>query len=269
MLRCLEVKAGRRYPTAAQLAHDLRHPDQVALTARGEKLETDGFFAVLKRKGEPPMSLIDSPPPRDAEASDAPIVGVAVNLDDMTPELADKLRRTALRILERSPDARLAVLNVLKLNRIALDQTLDEQGHNKHVQRLVGLKDWARPMKLERGPHHLPCAGGDRSRGDDPRLCARQQRRSHHHGRARQFHHAQDPRQRVGQGRGGGALHRHRGEEPQPRGVISPAVAPGRAGNRMTKRVPFSLRIGIVVAELLREGADEPAAHACFGRPWA
>jgi nucleotide-binding universal stress UspA family protein len=43
------------------------------------------------------------------------------------------------------------VLNVLKLNRIALDQTLDEQGHNKHVQRLVGLKDWARPMKLEEG----------------------------------------------------------------------------------------------------------------------
>jgi eukaryotic-like serine/threonine-protein kinase len=151
ILRCLEVKAGRRYPTAAQLAHDLRHPDQVVVTARGEKRDSDGFFAALKRRGESPLSLIDSPPPRDMRASDSPIVGVAVNLEDMTPELADKLRRTALRILERSPDARLAVLNVLKLNRIALDQTLDEQGHNKHVQRLVGLKDWARPMKLGDG----------------------------------------------------------------------------------------------------------------------
>ena len=151
ILRCLEVKAGRRYPTAAQLAHDLRHPDLVVVTARGEKLEPDGFFAVLKRRGEPETSHIDQPPPREAEASDAPIVSVAVNLDDMTPELADKLRRTALRILERSPDARLAVLNVLKLNRIALDQTLDDEGHNKHVQRLVGLKDWARPMKLGDG----------------------------------------------------------------------------------------------------------------------
>jgi len=28
------VKAGRRYPTPAQLAHDLRNPDQVQLTAR-------------------------------------------------------------------------------------------------------------------------------------------------------------------------------------------------------------------------------------------
>lgn len=151
ILRCLEVKAGRRHPTAAQLAHDLRHPDQVTRTARAAKRESDGFFAVLKRRGEPATSLIDDPPPRHAEASDAPIVGVAVNLDDMTPDLAEKLRQTARRILERSPEARLAVLNVLKLNRIALDQTLDEQGHNKHVQRLVGLKDWARPLKLAEG----------------------------------------------------------------------------------------------------------------------
>lgn len=151
VLRCLEVKASRRYPTAAQLAHDLRHPDQVALTARAQKLNRDGFFAVLKRKGEPQMSLIDRPPPREAEASDAPIVAVAVNLDDMTPGLADTLRQTASRILERSPQARLAVLNVLKLNRIAMDHTLDAEGNNKHVQRLVTLKDWARPMKLEQG----------------------------------------------------------------------------------------------------------------------
>ena len=69
----------------------------------------------------------------------------------MTPALADTLRRTALRVLERAPQARLAVLNVLKLNRIALDQTLDDDGNNKHVQRLVMLKDWARLMNLDQG----------------------------------------------------------------------------------------------------------------------
>ena len=148
VLRCLEVKAGRRYPNAAQLAHDLRHPDQVRLTARAEKRERDGFFAVLRRRGEGADMLIDPPIGRAIEASDAPIVAAAINLDDMTAELAEQLRRSALRILERSPDARLAVLNVLKLNRIALDQTLDDEGHNKHIQRLVELKDWARPMNL-------------------------------------------------------------------------------------------------------------------------
>ena len=151
VLRCLEVKAGRRYPNAAQLAHDLRHPDQVRLTARAEKRDRDGFFAVLRRRGEGADMLIDPPIGRAIEASDAPIVAAAINLDDMTAELAEQLRRSALRILERSPDARLAVLNVLKLNRIALDQTLDDEGHNKHIQRLVELKDWARPMKLSPG----------------------------------------------------------------------------------------------------------------------
>ncbi|HEY5215606.1 MAG TPA: universal stress protein, partial [Pseudolabrys sp.] len=29
------------------------------------------------------------------------------------------------------------------------DTTLDELGHNKHVDRIVGLKDWAEPLKLE------------------------------------------------------------------------------------------------------------------------
>lgn len=151
VLRCLEVRAGRRHPSAAQLAHDLRNPDQVTLTARAGKLTQDGFFAVLKRKGEPPSSLIDKPPADEAELSDAPIVAVALNLDDLTPELSDKLRRTASRILERSPQARLACLNVQKLNRLAMDSSLDEEGNNKHVQRLVGLKDWAQGLKLEQG----------------------------------------------------------------------------------------------------------------------
>ena len=151
VLRCLEVKASRRFPTAAQLAHALRNSAQVKLTARAERHQRDGFFTVLKRKGEPLFSLIDRPPTHLPEASDAPIVGLAVNLDDMTPELGDTLRRTALRILEGAPQARLALLNVLKLNCIAMDQTLDADGNNKHVQRLVGLKDWARPMKIEEG----------------------------------------------------------------------------------------------------------------------
>ncbi len=35
-----------------------------------------------------------------------------------------------------------------KLGR-TLDRSLDEQGHNKHVDRLVALKHWASPLKLD------------------------------------------------------------------------------------------------------------------------
>ena len=145
VLRCLEVKAGRRYPSAAQLAFDLRNPSQVALTGRAAKLKQDSFFAVLKRKSEPESALIDRPL---LSAADAPIVAVAINLEETESQLSDSLRRTAKRILERSADARLACLNVLKLHRIAMDSSLDEDGNNKHVQRLVGLKDWAHGLDL-------------------------------------------------------------------------------------------------------------------------
>jgi non-specific serine/threonine protein kinase/protein-serine/threonine kinase len=152
VLRCLEVKASRRHPSAAQLAQDLRHPDQVALTTRAERLERDSFFAVLKRKSEPADTLVDKPPRESgAGATPAPIVTVAINLDDLTPDLAELMRDAARGVLARLPEARLACLNVQKLNRIALDSSLDEEGNNKHVQRLVSLKDWAHPLNLVAG----------------------------------------------------------------------------------------------------------------------
>jgi nucleotide-binding universal stress UspA family protein len=38
---------------------------------------------------------------------------------------------------------------VLKLGRVTIDRTLDEEGNNKHVGRLVTLKHWAAPLRLD------------------------------------------------------------------------------------------------------------------------
>jgi non-specific serine/threonine protein kinase/protein-serine/threonine kinase len=59
------------------------------------------------------------------------------------------LRQTAQRILATLPEARLVCLNVLKLGRLTIDRTLDDEGHNKHVDRLVALKHWASPLTLD------------------------------------------------------------------------------------------------------------------------
>ena len=40
-------------------------------------------------------------------------------------------------------------LNVLKLGRITIDRTLDEQGNNKHIDRMVALRHWAQPLELD------------------------------------------------------------------------------------------------------------------------
>ena len=49
ILRALVVDPMRRYQTAAQMAFDLGHPQQVKLTARAHKLKRDGWLQVWDR----------------------------------------------------------------------------------------------------------------------------------------------------------------------------------------------------------------------------
>jgi nucleotide-binding universal stress UspA family protein len=76
-------------------------------------------------------------------------VAVALDAKEGSAELNEALRITADRFLKTVPSARLACLNVLKLGRVTIDRTLDEEGNNKHVDRLVTLKHWASPLKLD------------------------------------------------------------------------------------------------------------------------
>jgi eukaryotic-like serine/threonine-protein kinase len=149
VLRCLEIEPVWRYPTASQLAFDLGHPDQVKLTARAERTKRDPLSTVWRRRFN--QGLTQPKPKSDmaAQLAASPILAVAIDTAEGSEEINRALRRTAERILATLPSARLACVNVLKLGRITIDRTLDEQGHNKHVDRLVALKHWASPLKLD------------------------------------------------------------------------------------------------------------------------
>jgi eukaryotic-like serine/threonine-protein kinase len=149
VLRCLEIEPAWRYPTAAQLAFDLGHPNQVKLTARSERLKVDPLTSVLRRRFNRDLTRPRTQPTLAAQLASAPILAVAIDLTEGPASLNDELRITAERILATLPSARLACLNVLKLGRITLDKTLDEHGHSKHIDRLVALRHWAEPLKLE------------------------------------------------------------------------------------------------------------------------
>jgi nucleotide-binding universal stress UspA family protein len=84
-----------------------------------------------------------------AQLAAGPIVAVALDTAEGSDALNEALRVTAQRILATLPSARLACVNVLKLGRITIDRTLDEQGNNKHIDRLVLLRHWASPLKLD------------------------------------------------------------------------------------------------------------------------
>ena len=148
VLRCLEIEPAWRYPTAAQLAFDLSHPDAVKLTARSERLRRDPFSTVLRRRFNTDLTQA-SAKPLAAQLSAAPIIAVAIDLDEESAAINEALRVAAGRVLGILPSARLACLNVLKVGRLTIDTTLDAQGHNKQIARLVGLRHWAGPLKLD------------------------------------------------------------------------------------------------------------------------
>ena len=149
VLRCLEIEPVWRYPTASQLAFELAHPDQIKLTARSERAKRDSLSTVWRRRFN--RGLTQPKPKSDVAAhlAASPIVAVAVDTLEGAPALNEALRVTTARILATLPSARLACVNVLKLGRITIDRTLDKEGHNKHVERLVALKHWASPLKLD------------------------------------------------------------------------------------------------------------------------
>ena len=149
VLRCLEIEPAWRYPTAAQLAFDLSYPTQVKLTKRSERLKRDPLTTVLRRRFNQGATRPYAKQALAAQLSSAPIVAVAIDLAEGSAALNDALRVTAGRILATLPAARLACLNVLKQGRLTIDFTLDAQGHNRQIDRLVGLRNWAEPLKLQ------------------------------------------------------------------------------------------------------------------------
>ncbi|WP_426407968.1 serine/threonine protein kinase [Bradyrhizobium ganzhouense] len=149
VLRCLEIEPEWRYPTASQLAFDLAYPDQVRLTARSERMKRDPWTVAWRRRFNQDVKQPRAKSDVAEQIASSPILAVALDTMEGAPELNEALRMTTERILATLPSARLACLNVLKLNRIAIDRTLDEQGSNKHIDRLVALRHWAMPLKLD------------------------------------------------------------------------------------------------------------------------
>ena len=146
ILRCLEVDVRRRYQTAAQVAWDLQHPDQMALTARAARIHRDGPLTVLRRWSRSLGAGGDRAQSVAGQLSRAPTILLAIDVNQGSPALLDALRITTRRLFETEPASRLACITVLKTSRLAIDFTVDAEGRNLRVIRLVELKHWARPL---------------------------------------------------------------------------------------------------------------------------
>ena len=128
------------------------------------------------------------------------------------------------------PGARFAIVNVLKQRRIGIDTTLDEEGRNKHVTRLVELKHWAQPLAI--GETRLTFHVLQATHPAEALLAYAEANHVDHVviGARNGFRAPLAPRERLGRGRGEGGLLRH--------GRAS-AASPGAPGERHGRTGPL------------------------------
>ena len=148
ILRCLEARSDARYQSAAQVAFDLRNPDQVRLTARATKSTRAGLLTQARRwwnaRAEHPVS---SRRP-NVQAGVAPIIMVAVDTTHPNDERQPALQRTIAQVLSLSAEFRLVCVSVIRAGPVAESNSETERAPGIHLEHLVRLRHWVEPLRL-------------------------------------------------------------------------------------------------------------------------
>ena len=146
ILHCLEPDARRRPGSAAQLAFDLAHPQQLPTTERGERLKRSGWRTRLARWMRMAAYEPAPCPPPSAQIANAPIVLTAV------PPRPGERERTLAAMTRRaaSAEGESRVVCVTVIKRLPDWGTSDphQTSAREHLRQLVELRQWARALEL-------------------------------------------------------------------------------------------------------------------------
>lgn len=165
VLRCLEVRPDLRYATAAQLAHDLAHPDLIPLTERAGRLKRGGPFEVVRRWlraiGE------ERPVPASPARHLAHAPHVLVAIDPVQPDeaLAEAMRGALRRARIAEPDLRVTLMAVLAPQPFGEESAIELE-HSRQSALLIELRHWAAPLGLPPDKLRIHLAEGGDAAGD-------------------------------------------------------------------------------------------------------
>lgn len=142
ILQCLEPEAANRPASAAHLAFDLGHPEQVLVGERGQRTQRTPWTAQLRRWIRA-AGLQYQPSPLPSErVGEVPIVMAAVPHHDTSDAALYALREAVKRSLGIRPGARLACVTVIATPGVQQDETAL---HRQHAEQ---LRQWARGLDL-------------------------------------------------------------------------------------------------------------------------
>ena len=147
VLRCLAPEAAQRYPSAAHVAFDLEHPEQIKVTQRGRQVQGTPFFAHVKRWLKAAGMHYQPSPLPSQQIDEVPILMVAVPHNEASDATLYSLRQAVARSLGIRPGARLAVVTVISPHQTSTSES-DKSETSVHRQYLSMLQQWAQPLDL-------------------------------------------------------------------------------------------------------------------------
>lgn len=148
ILRCLEQDAAARYPSAAHIALDLRHPEQMALSARAERTKGVGFFVNLACWWRAHRGRISLATGNRIAVPAAPVIMVAVDTEHPDDERHSPLQWTTGQILSLNPEFRLLCVSVVKSVPVAEGLVDTESTMRKHLEHKTRLRHWVQPLNV-------------------------------------------------------------------------------------------------------------------------
>ena len=152
ILKCLAPEAANRYSSAAHLAFDFTHFDQILITKeRGLKLKATSFKTHFIRWLQSAGREYQPSPFPTYQIEQVPIIMVAIPYKETSEEILNALRETAERSLGTKKGARLTCITIIPPVSIGLNNA-DSSETELQRRYLSKLKIWAKPIDMT---HHL------------------------------------------------------------------------------------------------------------------
>lgn len=147
ILHALEPDLSNRTPSAAHVSFDLRHPDEVRLTARASRTESAGLGEQLRNwwhaRGTRPIPGA----PRTA-LSRLPVVVVAIDTERIDDPRHEAIRRTLGKIVAANDDYRLLLVAAITAAPMGEGAALEETSSGRQLAHRHLLRAWFAPLGL-------------------------------------------------------------------------------------------------------------------------
>ena len=148
ILRCLAVRAENRYASAAQVADDLAHPEQIAITERGRRTRGTSWRTLLRRAWQAHFSAVALLPAPTRHLAHTPHVLAAIDTDPAHQALAQVQRDAVHRLIAGDAHWRLTCATVIDTSQATGGEDLPDLARTQHTQCLMELHHWARKLAL-------------------------------------------------------------------------------------------------------------------------